>query len=205
MKKFFSIGLIVFLAGCSLLPEPNSPRSLYLLKSPCMIHSPVFKGALSVDEPTSEASLDTHRIAMTLLPSQREYIQNGEWPNSLPKILRPVLLETFGKRWGEAHVNRNEEGLETTYLLSTDIQDFSVYPMTQGCSEVRISIKFKLIDFKHKHIIAARVFSECIPLGCLTLTTLVEAFNKALHRVLTHAIEWLESVLKKEQTLTVLP
>ena len=64
---------------------------LYTLKSQLIESSPRFSDSVAVDVPLSEASLNTDRIAITPSHYQREYLADGVWPDSLPKVVQEVL------------------------------------------------------------------------------------------------------------------
>lgn len=199
MKKGIFILLAGFLSGCSLFPEGEPPLPLYTLKSAPLKQTHALKAPLAIDGPVSEISLDTQRIAITPSPYQRDYLADGQWPDRLPKVFEEILVENLSERWGGVHVNRNSAGLQTTYVLFSEIQDFSLYSMETGRPEVRLKVMFKVIDFQNRHAIAARTFSECVPVACLSMNTIVGAFNQGLHALLKKAVPWMESVFSKEK------
>lgn len=193
MKKAILLSFSLFLSACSLLPAQKEAPPLYILKgAPCQPSAHV-KSPLVIHRPTSEASLDTHRIAMTLLPYHREYIENAEWSDHLPTIVQEVLLESLGERWGGAIVQRTEANLEAEYGLLSEIQDFSVYPLRGGHSEVRLKMNFKLIDFSGRRVVAAKKVCEVIPLKVFTVNAIVGAFNEALQTAVREVVAWVEA------------
>jgi cholesterol transport system auxiliary component len=194
MKKGIFILLGVLVTGCSLFPEGEPPLPLYVLKSGPITPTQALKEPLAVDDPVSEVSLNTHRIAITPSPYQRDYLADGQWPDRLPTVFEEILIESLSERWGGTYVNRNSAALKTTYVLFSEIQDFSLYPMEGGSSEVRLRVMFKVIDFQNRQAIAARTFSEKVPVSCLSMHTIVEAFNQGLQTLLKKAMPWMESV-----------
>lgn len=197
MKKSILIILSCFITGCTLFPEGETPPPLYTLRSEPFKQTSALTVPLAVDLPTSEASLNTQRIAITLLPYQRDYMANGQWPEPLPKIIQEVFLESFSTRWGGVHVNRNEANFQTTYLLFSEIQDFSVYHLEKGCPEVRLKIMMKIVDFQNRQPLAAHVFAEKTPATSSTMNGIVSAFNEGLHRLLRKAIPWIETAVSR--------
>ncbi len=195
MKKSILIILSCLMTGCTLFPEGEAPPPLYTLRSEPFQSTSSLTTPLAIDLPNCEASLNTQRIALTLLPYQRDYMANGQWPDRLPKVVQEVFLDSFSARWGGVHVNRNEAGLKTTYVLSSEIQDFSVYHLEKGRPEVRLKIMMKLVDFQNRRPLAAHVFSEKIYATSSTMTGIVSAFNEGLHRLLRKVIPWIETAV----------
>ena len=199
MKKGIVLVLGCFLTGCSLLFDGGEPLPLYTLKSLPLKSTYKFGAPLAIDLPLSESSLNTARIAVTPSLYQRDYLADGEWPDRLPKVVQEVLLESLSERWGGEHVNRNSAGLQTAYVLFSEIQDFSLYYLETGCAEVRLKIMFKLVDFQNRRVLAAHTFFERVSVASFTMTGIVGAFNQALQTLLEKAVPWMESGISKER------
>lgn len=197
MKKLNLLIFTSLLSGCSFLSQ-QEPLPLYTLKSGAFEPRSILSESIAVDFPLSEASLNTSRIALTPSPFQRDYLAGGEWPSRLPKIFQEVLIESLSQRWGEVYVNRLAEGLESTYALRSEIQDFSVYHLESGVPEVRLKVTFKLIDLHNRNVMAAHTFSETTPASPTTMNGIVAAFNKSVHCLLEKAFPWMESVFLKK-------
>ena len=195
------IGLIYFfipffLSGCTLF-EPQEPLPLYSLESGTFQRTQDLSISIAIDEPLSEASLNTTRIALTPAPFRRDYLANGAWPNRLPLVFQRVLLQGLGQKWGEAHVNRFASGIESKYLISSELQDFSVHYCPDGEYQTYLQVTFKVIDLKERKVITAKTFTERSTIPSFTLLSIVETFNQSTHSLINQAGEWVESVLKK--------
>jgi len=199
MKKRLFVGFCCFLTGCTLFPKGKEPLPLYTLRSIPPRSSYVLKAPLAIDIPMSEPSLDTSRIAITFGPHQRDYLAEGEWPDRLPKVIQEVFLENLSERWGGKHVNRSSVGLQTTYVLLSEIQDFSLYYLETGCPEIRLKLQLRLVDFQNRRVIAAQTFYEQIPLQSYRMTDIVVSFNQALTVLLEKASTWMEGVFSKKK------
>ncbi len=197
MKKVSLYLLATVLTGCSLL-EQSDPLPLYTLKSETFEQTNSLSVSLGIDVPLSEASLDTSRIALTPAPFRRDYLADGMWPDRLTKIFHETLLESLTERWGGTYVNRFTAGVQTKYLLQSDIQDFSVYNLEGNAPEIRLKIVFKLIDLRERHVLAAHTFSEITPASSPTMNGIVGAFNHGVHCLLGKAVLWMEDVFLKD-------
>jgi cholesterol transport system auxiliary component len=197
-KKSPLLLLSCFLSACTLFPEGQEPLPLYTLKSEVYKTSGALKKPLAIDYPISEASLDTGRIAITPSLYQRDYLADGQWPDRLPKVVHNVLVESLSERWGGVYVNRSGMGLQTHYVLTTEIQDFSVQNLEVGYPEVHLKILFKLVDFRNHQALAAKIFTEKTPVRLLSADGIVIAFNHGLHCLLLKAMPWMEEVFSKD-------
>ncbi|OJW52560.1 MAG: hypothetical protein BGO67_06390 [Alphaproteobacteria bacterium 41-28] len=194
------VSLLIFcclLSACSLL-EKDEPLPLYTLRSEAFKPSYALSVPLAVDVPSSEASLNTARIAVTPSPYQRDYMADGEWPDRLPKAFQEVLLQGLTQRWGGTNVNRMSAGLKTKYLLQSEIQDFSVYHLNKNMPEVHLKIVFKLIHLQDRRVLTAHTFSEITPASSPTMQGIAFAFNKGVHCLLGKAVAWMEDTFLKE-------
>ncbi|MBX9786448.1 MAG: ABC-type transport auxiliary lipoprotein family protein [Alphaproteobacteria bacterium] len=193
--KYVSLILFSFvLTSCALL-ETSEPLPLYTLQSGSFERTNFLTESMAIDTPLSEASLNTNRIALTPSPYQREYFADASWPDRLPDIFQEALLEGLSQRWGGIYVNRVKTGLQTKYVLHTEIQDFSVHNMNTAILKVR----FKLVDLRERKVIASHIIEEKIPLCAITLEGIITAFNKGTHVLLEDAIAWMETdVFKKK-------
>jgi len=197
MKKVSLSILACLLGGCSLFgDEGNLP--LFTLKSGVYEANPFMHESIAVDVPSSEASLNTNRIAITPSSYQRDYLADGEWPDRLPKVLQEVFVESFSQRWGAANVNRVGTGLATHYVIQSEIFDFSVYNLNQDQPEVHVKILVKIMDFAHRKVLDAHTFTKTVSSSSATMVGIVSAFNNALHCLLEDAIPWMEVSFQKE-------
>ena len=193
---FFSFAL----TSCALL-ETSDPLSLYTLQSGSFEQTNLFTDSMAIDAPLCEASLNTNRIALTLSPYQREYFADASWPDRLPDVFQEVLLEGLSQRWGGAYVNRLKTGLQTKYVLHTEIQDFSVHNMNTAQAEATLKVRFKLIDLRERKVIDSRVFKEKVPLCTVSMEGIVTAFNEGIHILLENTVSWMEKDVSKKLKL----
>jgi cholesterol transport system auxiliary component len=200
MNKLSLLIFCCLLSACSLL-EKTEPLPLYTLKSEAFKPSYVLSAPLAIDVPLSEASLNTPRIAVTPYPYQRDYMADGEWPDRLPKVFQEVLLQGLTQRWGGTNVNRMSAGVQTHYLLQSEIQDFSVYHLNKNMPEVHLTIVFKLINLRDRRVIASQTFCEIAPPPSPTMQGIACAFNKGVHCLLLKAVSWMENIFLKESLL----
>lgn len=198
--KYVSLILFSFaLTSCAFLETPE-PLSLYTLQSGSFEQTNLITESIAIDTPLSEASLNTNRIALTPSPYQREYFADASWPDRLPNIFQEALLEGLSQRWGGIYVNRLRIGLQTKYVLHTEIQDFSVHNVGTTQAKAALKIRFKLFSLRERKVIASQVFEEKVPLCTVTMEGIINAFNEGTHFLIEDAITWMEKdVFKKNK------
>ncbi|MBL8676653.1 MAG: membrane integrity-associated transporter subunit PqiC [Alphaproteobacteria bacterium] len=196
--KYVSLILFSFiLTSCALL-ETSDPLSLYTLQSGSFKQTNLLTDSMAIDTPLCEASLNTNRIALTLSPYQREYFADVSWPDRLPDVFQEALLEGLSQRWGGTYVNRLKMGLQTKYVLHTEIQDFSVHNMDNAQAAATLKVRFKLIDLRERKVIASHVFDEKVPLCTVSIERIITAFNEGTHVLVENTMSWMEKdVFKK--------
>src|SRR5690606_664937 len=117
-------------------------------------------------------------------------------------VFQEVLLEGVSQRWGGIYVNRLKRGLQTKYVLHTEIQDFSVHNMDTAQAEATLKVRFKLIDLRERKVIASCGFEEQVPLCTVSMEGIITAFNEGTHLLLENTISWMEKdVFKKLKLL----
>lgn len=202
--KYVSLILFSFaLTSCALLETPE-PLPLYTLQSGSFEQSNLLTDSIAIDMPLSEASLNTNRIALTPSPYQREYFADASWPDRLPNVFQEALLEGLSQRWGGIYVNRLRIGLQTKYVLHTEIQDFSVHNVGTTQAKAALKIRFKLFSLRERKVIASHVFEEKVPLCAVTMEGIINAFNEGTHVLLEEAIAWMEKDVFKKKKISKL-
>jgi cholesterol transport system auxiliary component len=115
------------LCGCSdLLGPPPSPQ-IYGLRpdfpAPTTPPAPV-SWSLSIMRPTTDATLDTDRIALVQPDAKIDYYANVQYSDTVPALVQTALLNGFEKNGALAGVARDSDGLHADYELFLDIKDF---------------------------------------------------------------------------------
>ncbi len=196
MKNSILLISLAFLTGCTLF-EAQEPLPLYTLESGHYKPSQGFSTSINIDEPKSEPGLDTIRISLKPNPYQQEYVANGSWPERLPKIFQNQLIQGFSQKWGGQNVNRLSDGVAAQYILSSNIEDFSVLHYPGKHPQVSISITFKLIHFMDRKVIAAKTFCQKTPIQNFTMLGIVSTLSQCTHSLIDKAADWIEESLQR--------
>jgi len=184
----------VLLSGCgsiSLLPMPMEPQ-LYLLRPQAMapMGAPV-PWRLAVGTPDASASLDTTRIALSRSATSMDYFANAAWNDRMPLIVQRSLIETFDSSGRVVSVVRDTAGLESDYLLASEIRDFEArYEAAQGAPQITVSIEVKLVRMSDRTIAASFNASSTAPASANNIDSIVLAFDQAAGGAISQIAAW---------------
>ena len=179
------------LPGCAALQRPEPPQ-LYVLRpelAPPM-GEPV-RWRLAVATPDAVASLDTPRIALTRSPTTMDYFANAAWTDRVPLLLQHMIVQAFDTSGRIVSVDKDTAGLESDFLLQTEIRDFQArYVSATGAPEIDVGIQVKLVRMPQREIAGGVYASEQAMAASNTLDEIVTAFNHASGAAISRIVGW---------------
>ena len=178
-------------SGCAVLQKPEVPR-LYVLRQQVTapMGTPV-RWRLSIAVPDAAASLDTSRIALTRSPITMDYFASAAWTDRVPLLVQRTLIQSFDMSGRIVSVDRDTTGLETDYLLETEIRDFQArYDSQSGPPEVVIGIQVKLVRMPEREIVGGMYANQRAMASANSIDSVVGAFNQAAGAALSQVVGW---------------
>lgn len=191
--------LLLSSCGSALLPGAHSePPTIYVLtpKSTFPADLPTVDWQLTIFVPTTDAALNTARIAVRRSPISLDYYAHANWVDTTPRMVQSLLVESFENSGRIVGVGRQSVTLRADYSLLTDLREFQAEYVGDGPPRVRVSLNAKLIRMPQRDIIAHKNFDFVEPAAGADLKSVVGAFDVALGKVLKRIVEW---------TLTAVP
>ncbi len=191
------------LTACgNLLPGQGPPLALYRLspKSTFSDGLPQVDWQLVLETPTSNAALNTTRIALQRDPMQIEYYARAGWADRAPTMLQTLMLESFENSGRIVSVGRENVGLRSDFVLSSELREFEAIYGNSGPPEVLVSIILKLVKMPQRAIIGHAKFSHSSLATGDSLEAVVKAFDIALGKVLKRVVEWTLEVGRQAET-----
>ena len=147
--------------------------------------------SLSVAMPTTVDSLDTQRIALTRPPVAMDYFANAAWTDRVPVLVQGLIVEALEMSGRIQSVARESEGLNSDYVLQTEIRDFEAqYDQPSGVPTIFIRMEAKLLKFPERTIMANTDAVQRAPAGANNINSIVEAFNAAASAEFTQIARW---------------
>jgi cholesterol transport system auxiliary component len=179
-RRHFILAGGVTLAGCTVIPEVNTPIRLYTLSAVTQFNQslPKVDWQLVVGTPVASADLDTRRIALTRSPGVIEYFANGAWADNAPILLQGKLIESFEASKAIISVGRDAVGLRPDYVLQSDLRDFQA-EYTDGTPVAHLRLAAKLVRMPDRRIVANILTEQRVPAEGNSLAQIVRAFDRA--------------------------
>jgi cholesterol transport system auxiliary component len=194
LRLFLSIAAIALaVAGCSaVLPGSGEPARMYTL-TPKTTFSPDLPRAdwqLTVDQPISEAGLNTTRIALRHSPVTLEYFARAEWVDKAPVVVQKLLVESFEATGKIVAVARQSVSLRSDYNLLCELREFQAEYDGGGPPSAHVRLIVKLVKMPDRVIVGSYSadFTERAASG--EMERIVEAFDVALGKALKRIVEW---------------
>lgn len=203
-RHVLGTGLALGLSGCGLarLNEVTTPVELYDLtpKSTYNPDLPKLHVQLVIEEPTAVAAVNTDRIAVRPTPYKVQYFPGVRWVDRAPLLVQTLLLQSFENTDKITSVGRQAIGLTSDYSLITDLREFQaeVKGGKEGPLSVLVHLNLKIVREPEGVIIASKSFEHRQPTTSDKIDVVVAAFDKALGKVMRHAVDWVIRTLAED-------
>ncbi len=186
------------LAACDgFLPGSGPPPVLYTLtpKSKFNLQIQSVPYQLVVEEPLAAGGLNISRIALREGPRRLDYFAGVQWTERAPRMVQTLLVESFENSGRIVAVGRQAIGLRSDYNLKSELREFQAeYDPAGGPPRVRVRLNMKLIKQPRRNIIGNQSFEAVIPAADTSMSTIINAFDDALGKVLKQSVQWTFSV-----------
>ena len=190
-RRFLAGAAALIAPGCAAIQQPEPPQ-LYVLRPDLSLAmgTPVNWG-LAVATPDATASLDTARIALSRSPTTMDYFADAAWTDRVPLLVQRMLIQAFDGTGRIISVDRDTAGLETDYLLETEIREFQArYDTPDSAPLVLVGIQAKLVRMPQREIAAGTYANEQSQAAGNTIDGIVLAFNQAAGSAISKIVGW---------------
>ena len=186
------LAALLLLGACASLTGKKEPFTTY---APRYAPAPPAAGTsrvdwqLAIDTPFASDTIDTTRMLVMPTPGALETYKSGRWADSIPMMLRALLIEAFQTSNRITGVGAVASGLHGDYLLSVDLYDFETQ-YRDGSPHAVIRLNAKLIDESLNRVAVARTFEADTPVAGATAADAAAAFEQALNTLLPDIVGW---------------
>ena len=146
---------------------------------------------VAVREPTALVVFDTQRILVSPAPEQLQPLEQGQWSDSLPKLVQAKITESL-EAAGFQDVAKSTDGFSAEAQILLDIRAFEVSLAPERSADVTIAAKILNADGK---IVAARTFSAEVPASGVDADAATAALSKAFCKVAYDLAMWAEQTI----------
>jgi phospholipid/cholesterol/gamma-HCH transport system substrate-binding protein len=150
------------------------------------------KGQLVVPEPTALVALETQKILIRLDEGGSLPLENGQWSDTLPKLVQAKIVQSFENASYLRAVARPFEGLSADFQLLIDIREFQLSPASEPVAEVEFSAKIVGQDGR---ILDARIFRAAAPAKAADVRQAAAALDAAFGKAATELVVWVAGVI----------
>ncbi len=176
------------LYGCS-FGRKAEPVETYVLESGDVATPSTTATAaiLKVSTPTSAPEFATSRMAYVEQPYRVDYFAQHAWADTPAHMLKPLLTRQL-TNCGLFHYAFSEStGVDETLRLDSSIVEFAQW-FSEAASEVRVSIRFDLIDVVHRTMLISQTISVTEAATEREPYAGVVATNRAVQRALDQLV-----------------
>lgn len=142
---------------------------------------------ISVAEPTALVVFDTQKFLISPNHEERVVFEDGQWSDSLPKLLQAKIVQSFENANYLKSVGRANDAVSPEYQLLIDIRDFQI-ALGQDPKAV-VSFSAKIVDGGGK-IAGARIFRAEAPVPALEAPAAARALDQAFGKAVTDLVLW---------------
>jgi cholesterol transport system auxiliary component len=191
-RRTVLLGLPLALSACSGLLQGKPPPKLYTL-TPARDFAaglPTVKAQLLVDVPVASGAVDSERIALMRGAVSVDYFADAAWTDRAPALVQSLLIESFENTGKIGAIGRDTVALRADYVLTPELRDFTAVYGNGAVPTVRIRIGLKLIRMDDRRIIGQNQFEAAVDANQDSIISVVEAFDAALHQVMSAIVNW---------------
>ncbi len=178
--------LVVALPACSLLGgggRGERERASIYAPDPRVQADPAWPAAqwqLSLSPPTAARMIDSFRIAVRPTPDELQVYRGASWAKTPTDMLQDTLLRALEDSGKLPAVARQGAGFAADYKLTLDLRRFEADYAGGTLPAATIEVNAKLIHSVDQGIVASHTFLHAEPSGSTDVTSVVEAFSRAL-------------------------
>ncbi len=181
------------LAACEVaVPGQGPAPDLYRLtpKSTFAPDLPTVKWQLLLEQPLTNASIDTTRIGLQRSSTRVQYYARAGWSDRAPQMIQTLMIESFENSGRIVAVGRDSVALRADYILKSDLREFQADYIAGPKPRVHITIIARLVKMPRRAIIGSKKFEAVIEARADTMEAIIAAFDEALGKVLKRLVEW---------------
>jgi len=182
---------IAALSGCALSGRPAAPpMSTFVLEGtaqPTAVASPATNLVLKVSMPTAAPAYSSSRMAYVEQPYRIDYFARNEWADAPARMLRTLLTQQLTNSGLFAFVVADAAGVDENVRLDSELIEL-VQAFSDSGSEMKVTIRFDLVDVAHRSILVSRTIAVTEPASAREPYAGVVAANRAVQRVLDQLV-----------------
>jgi cholesterol transport system auxiliary component len=190
--RAFAIAATLALAACASLTGKREPFTTYAPHFTPPATAPDTKAVawqLAIDTPLASDTLNSARMLVMPTPGAIETYKSGRWSDTVPVLLRTLLIDAFQTSNRITGVGAVSSGLHGDFMLSVDLYAFETQ-YRDGAPHAVIRLNAKLTDEATNRITASRMFEADAPVSGTDAASAAAAIQTTLDSLLPQIMAW---------------
>jgi len=143
-----------------------------------------------VGEPTAVQALSGQQIIVRDASGAISFIGNGQWADTLPRLVQAKLIYTFENSSQIRGVARPSSGAVADVQLVSEIRSFEV---ATPANQAVVQISVKIVSDQTGRILNGRIFTSRAPVASVDAANAVQALNEALSAAMLDIVRWVSA------------
>ncbi|MGO1502083.1 MAG: ABC-type transport auxiliary lipoprotein family protein [Marinobacter sp.] len=193
-KTFKSVGTALVVSGvmaaCTVFPTPEAPRVMDFPVPQGLQESATTRPqSLRINTPFASEPFNSTRILAKPMPWEFEVYGGVRWRDTMPVILRDMLVGAFRARENFRAVTMDTGPGNADLSLASEITAF--HTASKGDStRVTVAIYGQLIDNHSRETLCSNSFIVSTPAQDRRIDSIAQAFGSAGERLAEEVIDW---------------
>jgi cholesterol transport system auxiliary component len=190
-------------AGCtsSLFQSKAAPPVIYVLSAgtaaPAAAPVPI-PVDLAVLKPKLRTGLESDRIAVQYPDRHLDYFADSRWSGPLGDVLQDLTVQEFRNRAAFRNVSADASVFASAYWLEIEVLDFQAeYASAETAPRVRVRIEARVGNAGDRRILGRYAASGEQPAASNTMTSIVDAYDRASDAALAQIVSQTAEVLSR--------
>jgi cholesterol transport system auxiliary component len=185
-RSALAIGLMLMLAGCSILSDkPKSTSTIYAPEPKVQTDAtwPKVDWQLVIAPPSSARIVDSLRIAVRPTPGELQVYRGAQWARQPSDMLVDTVLRALEDSGRIGGVARQGAGLAADYKLLFELRRFESDYAQAAVPSATIEVSAKLLHVSGQKVIASKVFLQATPAASTEVADVARAFEQSLSSI----------------------
>ena len=144
-------------------------------------------GQMVLPEPDIVGNLFNDEIVVRTPTGERSTAFQAKWPDTLTRVLRTRIVQSFENANYLKVIGRQPEGLKIDYQLLLDLRSFQVVASDPPTAQFAFSAK---IIGETGEILGARLFEVSVPANTSDEASVAKALNDVFSKAVTELVVW---------------
>ncbi len=147
--------------------------------------------SLSIMRPNVPGGLDSDRIALLHPGGVLDYYAKATYPDQTTALIQQALLDGFESSGRIAAVSREQDALQSDYMLVTEVKNFEArYAVADGIPDIQVTMTAKLTTARGRKIVGSLTVTKTDTASANSTAAVAQAMTQALGAAVNDVVNW---------------